>query len=380
MKARLAGEIAGAFLAVVLGVCSAFGQTPAPVTSDRAASQFTAEQLDQLLAPIALYPDPLLSQILMAATYPLEVVEADRWIQEPKNATLKGEQLASAAAQQRWDPSVKSLVPFPQLLHLMDRNLEWTERLGDAVLADQAAVMESVQRLRKRAEAAGKLRSTPQQAVTMEGEAIAIEPPSPDMVYVPVYNPSVIYGEWPYPAYPPYYFPDYFDGVLAGELGVGWLGVAVVAPLWGWTHCNWLRHEFDIDHDRFAAINHDRPPIGNGVWQHDPSHRHGVPYRDPISQAKFVGRKGASETQRSIRGYPTGAVPQVHRLVPTVEHPSRVAPSIPQRVPPTFESFGRGSEVRTQIERGRASRMSMPMFTPRMSVPHFAPSFGGGRR
>jgi hypothetical protein len=123
----------------------------------RGASPLTAEQFDQLVAPIALYPDPLIAQILMAATYPLEVVEADRWLQIPANAALRGDALTAALQQLPWDPSIKSLVPFPQLLHMMDANLQWTEQLGDAFLAQQADVMDAVQRLRKRAQAAGAL-------------------------------------------------------------------------------------------------------------------------------------------------------------------------------------------------------------------------------
>jgi hypothetical protein len=256
---------------------------------------------------------------------------------------------------------------------MMDRNLEWTERLGDVFLANQAGVMDSVQRLRQRAEAAGNLRSTPQEAVTTEGQAIAIEPPSPEMVYVPVYDPSVVYGVWPYPAYPPYYFPDFFDGMVVGDFGL-----AVIAPLWGWNHWDWVRHRIDIDRDRFAALNHDRPPIGSAAWEHDPSHRHGVAYRDPGVRDRFAGSKGALEMRRGFRGYPAAAAPQP---APAVGHPQALRSLPTPRLPPTFESFGRGSDMRMQIERGHASRMSMPTFAPRASAPQFAPSGGGsGRR
>jgi Protein of unknown function (DUF3300) len=384
MNVGLVRRIAGAFVAVILGASGALGEGPAPAMSDQAVAQFTPEQLDQMLAPIALYPDPLLAQILMAATYPLEVVVADRWVQDRKNAALKGDRLTEALEQQPWDPSVKSLVPFPQILRMMDRNLEWTERLGDVFLANQAGVMDSVQRLRQRAEAAGKLRSTPQEAVMTEGQAIAIEPPSPEMVYVPVYDPSVVYGVWPYPAYPPYYFPDSFDGVVVGDFGFGWLGVAVIAPLWGWNHWDWVRHRIDIDRDRFAALNRNRPPIGGAAWEHDPSHRHGVAYRNPGVRDRFAGSKGAPELRRGFRGYPTGAALQP---APAVGHPQALRSLPTPRLPPAFESFGRGSDMRMQIERGHASRMSMPTFTPRANAPRFAPRAsapqfapsGGGR-
>ncbi|MGB8278664.1 MAG: DUF3300 domain-containing protein [Methylovirgula sp.] len=383
MKAGLVRTIAAAFVAMILGASSALGQapTPAPATSDQAASQLTPEQLDQMLAPIALYPDPLLAQVLMAATYPLEVVEADRWVQNPKNAAFKGDQLVEALKQQPWDPSVKSLVPFPQILRMMDNNLEWTERLGDAFLADQAGVMESIQRLRQRAKAAGKLSSTPQELVTMEEQAITIEPPGPEMVYVPLYEPSIPYGMWPYPACSPDYFPAFFDSAVIGDFGFCWLGVVVIAPLSGWNHWDWVHHRIDIDRARFTALNRNRPPIGGATWEHNPSHRHGVPYRNPAVRNRFAGSQQSPEIRRSFRGYPTGAAPQVRAPAPAVRRPKVLTPPPTPRSPPTFESFGRGSEVRMQTERGHASRMSMPTFAPRVSAPRFAPSGGArGRR
>jgi hypothetical protein len=343
------------------------------------------EQLDQLLAPIALYPDPLIAQILMAATYPLEVVEADRWLQDSQNASLKGDELTAALDQQTWDPSVKSLVPFPQILHMMDGNLDWTERLGDAFLADQAAVMDSVQRLRWRAEGAGTLRSTPQQVVTTEGQVITIEPANPEIVYVPVYDPTAVYGVWPYPAFPPFYFPGFFNGVIIGAFGFGWWGFGIVAPLWGWHHWDWHRHRIDIDRDRFTALNRQHPPVGS-AWEHDPSHRHSVPYRNPGVRDRFAGSLGAPEARRALRGYPTGAPAQVRPTptpvpAPAVERaqaPQVVRPPPSPRFPPTFESFGRGADVRAEAERGHASRMSVPATQPRGMGSRPAPS-GGGR-
>ena len=168
-----------------------------------------AGQLDQLVAPIALYADPLLAQILMASTYPLEVAQADRFAKANKN--LKEDKLKVALAKRDWDASVKELVSTPNVLSMMSDKLDWTEKLGDAVLAQQADVMDAIQRLRAKAQANGKLETTEQQTVTVSQEAgqqiIEIEPTSPDVVYVPYYNPEVVYGEWPYPEYPPYYYP-----------------------------------------------------------------------------------------------------------------------------------------------------------------------------
>ena len=228
MKGKLLQAIAGAVVAIILGASGAPAQTPSPTPQAEAAPQLTPEQLDPMLAPVALYPDGLLVDILMAATYPLEVIEADRWLEDPHNASLKGEQLTAALEQQNWDPSVTSLVPYPRILHMMDSKLEWTERLGEAFLADEAAVMNSIQRLRRRAQSAGVLVSAPQAAVTTAEPEITIEPPSSEIVYFPVCDPSLVYGAWPYPAYPADYFPEFFDGATVGAFGCGWFGAPII--------------------------------------------------------------------------------------------------------------------------------------------------------
>ncbi|MGH7085376.1 MAG: DUF3300 domain-containing protein, partial [Acetobacteraceae bacterium] len=179
---------------------------PAPQLENEPAA-FNTEQLDAMLAPIALYPDSLLTQVLMAATYPLQIVEASRWLQQGGNAQLHGDALVQALTSQNWDPSVKSLVPFPEVLAMMNSKLDWTQQLGYAFATQQAAVMNSVQRLRSQAEQAGSLQSTAQQTVSSEQGAIVIQPANPQVVYLPVYNPTVAYGTWPYPTVPPVYFP-----------------------------------------------------------------------------------------------------------------------------------------------------------------------------
>ena len=182
-----------------------------------------AGQLDQLVAPIALYPDPLLAQVLMASTYPLEVVQADRFAKE--NKKLKDEKLKEALDKQDWDASVKELVSTPTVLATMSDKLDWTQKLGDAVLAQQADVMDAIQRLRAKAQANGKLETTKQQTVTVKQEAdqqvIEIEPASPDVVYVPYYDPAVVYGEWSYPDYPPYYYPPPSGYIVGGAIATG---------------------------------------------------------------------------------------------------------------------------------------------------------------
>ncbi len=191
-------------LAILLAV------PPVVLAEDSTAAvekRFSQQELDQILAPVALYPDSLLAQVLMASTYPLEVVMADRWVKQNKNLT--GDKLVEAADKQPWDPSVKALVPFPDLLSSMAEKLEWTEKLGDAFLAQQAEVMETVQSLRKRAYEAGNLKSTNEQEVVVEKETILVEPADPSVVYVPVYDPWRVYGSWWWPYYPPYVFYPY---------------------------------------------------------------------------------------------------------------------------------------------------------------------------
>jgi hypothetical protein len=181
-------------------------------TSETAASKpnlLKPEELDQLVAPIALYPDPLLAEVLMASAYPLDIVQAERWLQSHKS--LKGDQLKAALAKEDWDDSIKSLAATPDVLAMMSEKLDWTEKLGDAVVEQQPDVMDAIQRLRAKAQANNKLTSTKQQTVRVDQvqgkQVVAIEPTNPDTVYVPYYDPAVVYGAWPYPDYPPYYWP-----------------------------------------------------------------------------------------------------------------------------------------------------------------------------
>jgi hypothetical protein len=181
---------------------------PAQAGSAPAGKTFSQEELNQLVAPVALYPDALLSQVLMASTYPLEIVEAARWVKS--NPNLKDKALEDALQNQSWDPAVKSLAVFPQVLTMMNEKLDWTQKLGDAFLAQQKDVLDTAQALRKKAQAQGNLKDTKEQKVVETTEnnttVIKIEPTNPEVVYVPTYNPTVVYGAWPYPAYPPYYY------------------------------------------------------------------------------------------------------------------------------------------------------------------------------
>jgi len=287
---------------------AAFAQTPPAQPASAPAQQTLNEaQLDSLVAPIALYPDPLLAEVLMASTYPLEVVEADRWAKANKN--LKGDALKTAVDQQSWEDSVKSLAATPEVLDMMSTQLSWTQQLGDAVLAQQPDVMDAIQRLRTKAQANNKLSSNQQQTVTTQQEAgkqvIAIQPTNPDTVYVPYYNPSVVYGAWPYPSYPAYPYawpaPGYIaGGVLATGLAFG-AGYAVgrwASGGWG-GGVNWNNNNINVN--RNVNVNN----IGNN-WTHNPAHRQGVRYNNANVAQKFGGDRaniaGGAQNRMDFRG------------------------------------------------------------------------------
>ncbi len=282
--------------------------------SESKEKPFKQEELDQLLAPIALYPDSLVAQILMASTYPLEVVQAERWAKQ--NESLTGDALTEALEKENWDPSVKSLVNFPQVLEMMNEKVDWTQKLGDAFLAQQKDVMDTMQNLRKKAQAEGNLKTNQEQKVIVEKETqtIIIEPSNPQVVYVPTYNPTVIYGHWWYPAYPPYYYypPGYVAGAALFSFGVG----VAVGAAWGyaWGRCHWGRGNVNININRNTNINTkiDRSKYANkvtagnggkGSWKHNPEHRKGVSYRNQSTAKKFDrGASGQAKSREAFRG------------------------------------------------------------------------------
>jgi hypothetical protein len=250
---------------------------PPSLIAQQSASEpvFKQEELDQLAAPIALYPDPLVSQILIASTYPLEVVQADRFAKQ--NTSLKGDALTKALEAQTWDPSVKSLVNFPQVLTMMSEKLDWTQKLGDAFLAQQKAVMDTIQSLRAKAQAAGSLKTTKEQTVIVEQKIIKIEPASPQVIYVPAYNPTVVYGVWPYPASPPYYY--YPPGYVATATAFSFMAGAAVGAAWGyaWGNCDYHGGNVKYNYNQNININNNInrnvyanqvPASAQGNWQH----------------------------------------------------------------------------------------------------------------
>jgi uncharacterized protein DUF3300 len=330
-----------------------------PASAQDAPQAFKPEELDQLVAPIALHPDALVAQILMASTYPIEVVQAARFVKDKPG--LSGDQVNDALKQYPWDDSVKSLVFFPQVLSMMNEKLDWLQRIGDAFLSQQQDVMAAIQRLRARAQGAGQLQSTPEQQVIVEPAAspvqgppasttvevaqasptvIRIEPTNPEVIYVPSYNPAVVYGAWPYPAYPPYY--PYPVGAFAAGAFTFAAGAAVGAALWGGFDWHGGGGEVNINSSRvnnFTTNVNNRTEASKRVenyrasgqagqarqtgqagqtrqtgqagqnrsqWQHNPEHRKGTQYRDTATQQRY-NKSGPANTQsrEAFRGHPT---------------------------------------------------------------------------
>ena len=277
------------------------GPTGASSTKAVATTKsFSQQELDQLAAPIALYPDPLVAQVLMASTYPLEIVFAERWVKA--NPSLKDKALEDALQNQPWDPAVKSLAVFPQVLTMMSEKLDWTQKLGDAFLAQQQDVMATIQTLRGKAVAQGTLKDSKEQSVVTEVQnnttIIKIEPADPQVVYVPTYNPSVVYGAWPYPAYPPYYWypPGYaYGGALLGFTA----GAIIGGALWG--NVNWGGGDININSNRYNNFN--RSNISDGKWNHNVNHRGAVPYRDKgVAQQYGRGQSANAGSRDAFRG------------------------------------------------------------------------------
>jgi hypothetical protein len=291
---------------IIVALIAPFDAVPVASAQSTPSGKYKKEELAQMLAPIALYPDSLLSQVLMASTYPLEIVQADRWAKQ--NPNLKGDSLDKALLDKDWDVSVKSLCYYPQVLAMLSEKLDWTTKLGDAFLAQQTDVMDSVQELRARAQAQNNLKTTNEQKVIVQDKYIVIEPARPDVVYVPAYNPVVVYGPWWYPAYPPY--PWYYPGaVFAGaaiSFGAGFFVGAAVA---GWCGFGWGGHNVNVNINNTYNFNRydrhgDHRLYQNGTWKHNPDHRRGVAYSDKATAQKFGQAPSRSvEGRRDARGY-----------------------------------------------------------------------------
>jgi hypothetical protein len=292
--------------------------------TEQDAPKIPNDQLDSLVAPIALYPDPLLSQVLVASTYPLEIIQLQQWIQ--KNSALKGADLTNALEKQDWDPSIQAMAVFPDLVKRMGDNIKWTTDLGNAFLAQQSDTMDAVQRMRMKAKDAGQLKSSEQQKVevkTVESKSvIVIEPANPQVVYVPSYNPVVVYGAPIYP-YPPLYYPPpgYYAAGVAVAFGVGIAIGAAYRGGWGWG-CGWGRNTVNINVNNNYISHYNKTNInnlnrnninnvsrnGNTNWQHNPQHRGGTPYSNKTTANKYGGtaRGDSMSTRQANSRQPQG--------------------------------------------------------------------------
>lgn len=298
----LAMLLAGVF-AVSTGAMAQSSSPPPAASASKSTADSSQAQLEQLVAPIALYTDALLAQILMASTYPLEVVEAARWKKD--NPDVKDKALEDAMQNQPWDASVKSLTAFPQVLQMMNEKLSWTQQLGDAFLADQEGMLKAVQKLRKAAHEQGNLKSSKEQNVLVEAGSttiIKIEPSDPQTVYVPTYDPAYVYGTWPYPAYPPYYY--YPPGYVAGTAFWSFTAGAIVgSALWGGCHWGGGGGVY-INHNNYNNFNRTNIK-GDGNWSHNAEHRKGVAYKDQRTAEKYNRGSNARDTQsrEQFRGH-----------------------------------------------------------------------------
>jgi hypothetical protein len=340
---------------------AASAQTYPPPAGVQAQAQFSQEDLDRMLAPIALYPDALLSQILMAATYPLEVAQAARWSRA--NPGLQGDQAVMATEQQVWDPSVKSLVAFPQILAMMDEKLEWTERLGDAFLAQESQVMDSVQQLRQRAYAAGTLRSDDRIRVESQGPAIMIVPADPQVFYVPYYDPTVVYGNWWWTQPPVYWSPWRGYRRQHQDFYFSWgAGIPVISGFF-FGAFDWpARHTRVVNAHTYYYRRHPNPRGVNtapNVWRHDPVYRRDAPYRDARVRQRFVIEHSPVN--------PRIAQPQT-RVLDNRSNTVHRAPSIRSRV----ELHGARPVPRTQsgVRHFPAPALRRHHEAPRVRAPH----------
>jgi hypothetical protein len=291
-------------------------------------TQESPAQLQQLVAPIALYPDRLVAQILAASTFPEQIVEADRWVQA--NPDLKDKARGQAVDQQPWDPSVKALTAFPSVLGNMDKNLSWTSSLGDAYYNQQQELMDAVQVMRQRAQQAGNLKSTPQQAVSDQNSTISIEPVNTEVVYVPAYDPWMVYGDL-VPVWPQWYnYPGIFFGGPYLAFGVGF-GIGFVGDFgWGWSNWgfDWGRHAVVFNHSRYVS--------------------HSATFYNRNNFYRAGGGRGCAVDHRGAVGRPFEGNPGAARGYAEPHGQSGTRSG-------AFSGFDHGGQARGQAERGRAS-------------------------
>ncbi len=300
-------------LALVCAALLAFGEgtllaqeAPQEAAAEPAAEKLSPDQLDSLVAPIALYPDPLLAQTLVAATYPLEIVQLQQWL--TKNSNLKDKALADAVAKEPWDPAIQSMAAVPDVVKRLADDIQWTTQLGDAFLDQQNDVMDAVQRMRKKAEDKGALKSNEQQKVETkvieEKTVIVVQPTNPEVIYVPSYNPTVVYPPPVYP-YPPVYYPPYYPGTALVSFGVGHgdgrghLGRLLLRMRLGRGN-NTININNNNNFNRNSNVN--RGGSGSGNWQHNSQHRGGAPYSNKATASKYGGSSRGGQGSGASRG------------------------------------------------------------------------------
>jgi len=301
------------------GLWATPSQEQAAGAGQQEAAKIPPDQLDSLVAPIALYPDPMLAQVLAASTYPLEIIQLQQWL--AKNKDLKDKALVDAVSKQPWDPSIQGLAAIPEVVKRLADDIQWTTDLGNAFLAQQSDVMDAVQRMRKKAQDSGNLKSTEQQKVETKvvesKQVVVIQQANPEVVYVPTYNPTVVYGPPVYP-YPPIYYPPpgYYAAGMAISFGVGLAMGAAWGGGWGYG-CGWGgNNNVTINNNNNFNRNSNiqggnrvsnQPTRGGGnrgggggnSWQHNPQHRGGTPYSDRSTANKYGGTtRGASASDR----------------------------------------------------------------------------------
>jgi hypothetical protein len=363
-----------ATIALILTGAPVIGSAQTPPSGSQAApletNPFPADQLNDLVAPIALYPDPLLSEVLVASTYPLEVVEAQQWLH--LNSGLRGTQLTDAAKQQPWDPSVQALVAFPDVLVRLNQDIRWTRDLGNAFLSQPADVMAAVQRLRVSAQANGHLSSTPQQTVSTETQngqpAVIIQPASPDVMYVPSYDPSYVWGPplWGY--YPDLYYPAFGFGwgpaINIGFCFGGWGGWGG----WGWGP-NWFNRTVVVNNNffhRYGFRGAGNVGVNRVTWTHDPMHRLGISYPN----RQLAGRyQAASSASRANFG---GIAARQGNLPGNVNRP--MMPGNRPVNPGNTQAF----HGMSPSQGGAARSVPTPQARPMQPMPHTNPGIGGG--
>ncbi len=393
--ARRRPSASARWLRAVLASVALLAAFVAPSGEARAQGSpgYTQPELEQLLAPIALYPDSLLAQVLMASSYPAEVRMAADWLRRNPTFKDKGDAAVRAVDGQPWDPSVRSLVAFPSALELMDANPDWTQQVGDAFIGQRAEVMSAVQALRVRAQLAGNLQSNERWTVSSEDRTIVINNPSPQVVYVPSYNPTVVYGPWPYAAYPPVYLPPppgyYVGTAFASGIAFG-VGIAVTNAIWG--GFNWGRGDININVNNFNSVhvnNTQNYLRNNGRWEYDRTHRRDVPVGDRASRERVQKSAVANRDRGDFAGFdrdrtgrPDGQGLARPDARPAAERPSlpeaRPAADRPQALPDrrpgvarpsvpdhgSFEGMNRPDRERPSIDRGE-SALARPAPVPR---------------